>query len=83
MRLVILVVLILLVCSLVGWITFSKQPGQSSINIETDQIRADADRAVASGAQVLKNAGQEIDNRVSDKKEPAPTVENESAPVNR
>jgi len=83
MRLVILIVLILVVCSLIGWITFSKQAGHSSINIETDQIRADADRAVESGSQLLKNAGQEIDNRVSDKKEPAPTVVNESAPVNR
>jgi hypothetical protein len=83
MRLFILIVLILLVCSLIGWITFSKQPGHSSINLETDQIRSDADRAVESGAQLLKNAGQEIDNRVNDKKEPAPTVGNESAPMTR
>jgi hypothetical protein len=83
MRFVLLLVLILVVCSLIGWISFSKGPGHASINIETDQIQTDADRAVESGAQLLKNAGQEIDNRVSNKKEPSPTVVNEPAPVNR
>jgi hypothetical protein len=83
MRLVILLVLILIVCSLIGWVSFSRGPGHSSINIETDQIQSDADRAVESGAQLLKNAGQEIDDRVSNKTEPAPSVENETAPITR
>jgi hypothetical protein len=83
MRLIILLVAILLFCSLIGWITFSKGPGHSSVNIETDQIRADTDRALQSGAEVLRSAGEEIDHRAAQKIEPAPTVENESAPVNR
>ena len=81
MRLVILIIVILVICSLIGWITFSKGPGHSSINIETDQIQSDAERAVQSGAQVLRNAGEQIDSRVSQQKEPAPTVQNDSVPV--
>jgi len=87
MRVIILLIAILLICSLIGWITFSRGPGHASINIETDQIRADTDRAMESGAQMLRKTGEEIDNRaaqkIEPKTEPAPTVQNEPAPVNR
>jgi len=82
MRVLILFVVILLICSLVGWITFSKGPGHASINIETDQIRADTDRAVDSGAQILKNTGEAIDDRAT-QKETAPVITNEPEPVNQ
>jgi len=82
MRAVILIVAILLIFSLIGWITYSRGPGHASINIETDQIRADTDRAMQSGAQMLRKTGDEIENRTQHA-EPAPTVQNEPAPVNR
>ena len=53
MRAIILLAAIVLILALVGWITFSKSPGRSSINIETQQIRQDTDRALESGSRLL------------------------------
>ena len=82
MRALILIVAILLIFSLIGWISYSRGPGHASINLETDKIRTDTDRAVQTGAEVLRKTGEEIENRTQ-KTEPAPPVENEPAPVNR
>jgi hypothetical protein len=77
----ILLIVILVICSLIGWISFSKGPGRSSINIETNQIRTDADSAIQSGAQVLRRAGDEIDSRATRNKEPVSTVQNDGTPA--
>jgi hypothetical protein len=63
MRLGIVLVMIIAVCCLIGWVTFSNVPGRTMINIETDQIRTDTDQALQSGARILRNAGEEIENR--------------------
>ena len=82
MRALILLVALVLIFSLIGWITYSRGPGHASINVETDKIRADTDRAVQSGAEMLKKTGEQIENRTQ-KTEPAPPVQNEPAPVSR
>jgi hypothetical protein len=62
MRALIFLAAIVLILALVGWITFSKSPGRSSINIETQQIRQDTDRALESGSKLLRKASDKIEN---------------------
>jgi regulatory protein YycI of two-component signal transduction system YycFG len=64
MRVLIFVVALILLFSLLGWITFSKSSDRSSVNIETDTIRADTNKAIQSGATILKGAGDKIENEV-------------------
>jgi hypothetical protein len=61
MRALLLLVLIILVLAFAGWISFSKSPGRSSINIETEQIHEDTDRALESGSNLLREAGDAVD----------------------
>ena len=61
MRALIFVVAIVLILALVGWISFSSTPGQSSINLETQKIQQDTDRALESGSELLRKAGDAVD----------------------
>jgi hypothetical protein len=61
MRALILLAAIALVLALVGWISFSKGPDRTSINIESDRIRQDTKRVMESGAQVLHKAGDKVE----------------------
>lgn len=61
MRALIVLFAALIVLALVGWITFSKGPGQSSIHLETDKIKQDTDEMMESGAELLDDAEQAID----------------------
>lgn len=79
MRILIVIVALILISSLLGWITFSKTPNRSSVHIETETIRADTKKAMQSGASLLKKAGSEVDQEVS-KPEAAGTRPVESAP---
>jgi hypothetical protein len=56
MRALILLVIVILALALAGWISFSKSPDRSSINLETQQIQQDTDRALESGSNLLRNA---------------------------
>lgn len=69
MRGIVILALLILVMVLAGWLTFGRNPGQATINIETDKIQRDTETAVEntermidSGARVLsggKTAGEE------------------------
>jgi hypothetical protein len=61
MRALIVLVAALILLALVGWITFSHHPGQSSINLETNKIKHDTREAMESGARILDNAKQNIE----------------------
>jgi cytoskeletal protein RodZ len=61
MRALILLVVVILVLALAGWISFSKSPDRSSINLETQQIQQDTDRALESGSNLLREAGEAVD----------------------
>jgi hypothetical protein len=63
MRALIILVAIVLILSLIGWVTYSKAPGRSSINIETQQIKQDTDRALESGSNLLRKAGDAVDSK--------------------
>ena len=61
MRALIFLVAIVLLLALAGWISFSNTPGRSSINIETQKIEQDTDRALESGSNLLRKAGDAVD----------------------
>jgi hypothetical protein len=62
MRGLILLAVIVLICVLVGWITFTREPGRATINLETQEIRDDTKEVMNSGAELLQKAGDEIDS---------------------
>lgn len=70
MRALILFAVLLLFFVLVGWLTFSNEPGRSSINLETDEIRQDTSEAMHHGSELLQNAEENV----------APEPEYETAP---
>ena len=51
MRALIFLAVIVLVLALVGWISFSKGPDRTSINIESDKIRQDTKQVMEAGAE--------------------------------
>jgi hypothetical protein len=60
MRGIIILVLLILLMVFAGWLTFGRDPGRTTINIETDKIQRDTESAVEntermidSGARVL------------------------------
>lgn len=75
MRALILLVVVILILAVVGWISFSKSQDRSSINLETQQIRQDTDRALESGSNLLREAGDAVDRA----NEPTPIHEPISA----
>jgi hypothetical protein len=82
MRALIVVIALVLIFVLVGWITFSKGPDRSSINIESDRIRADTKDAMESGAKLFHKAGDKIEAEAN--RQPENTQTNrEPAPITR
>ena len=82
MRALILLAAIVLILALVGWITFSKGPGRSSINIESDRIRQDTKEVMESGAKMLHKAGDKVESEAN--RQPSETAKNRDvAPVTR
>lgn len=82
MRVLIVVVALILIGVLVGWITFSKAPDHSSINLETGAIRQNTKQAVESGAQLLHRAGDKLDTEANRPPANAET-KRDTAPITR
>jgi hypothetical protein len=61
MRVLIILVAVVALLALAGWITFSNDPGRSSINLETQEIREDTSEALHKGSNLLKEAEGEVD----------------------
>jgi hypothetical protein len=57
MRALILIAAIVLVLALVGWVTFSRDDGRTSINLETQEIRQDTKQMLETGSEALHRAG--------------------------
>jgi hypothetical protein len=68
MRVLIIFAALVLLFALVGWITFSNEQGQSSINLETEEIRQDTGEMMHQGSELLEDAEQEVS--------PSPTSDN-------
>ena len=71
------------VLALVGWISFSKGPDRTSINIESDKIRQDTKQVMESGAQMLHKAGDEVEAEGGARSESSPRRNPDVAPVTR
>jgi hypothetical protein len=87
MRAVLILIAIVLVLSLVGWISFHRAPDGPSVKIETEHIRQDTKDLVQSGANLLHKAGDEVQQAVPpSENRPAgetdrPANENSTTPV--
>jgi hypothetical protein len=60
MRLLLILAAVVLLLAVVGWISFSSEPGRSSINLETNDIREDTGEIMESGSELLRDAEAEI-----------------------
>jgi hypothetical protein len=65
MRGVLFLVAIVIVLALIGWISFGRDDNRASINLETQEIREDTQKALDSGAALIERAGDKIDSAVS------------------
>jgi hypothetical protein len=83
MRALLFLVLVVVVLALVGWISFSKGPDRTSINIESDKIRQDTKQLMGSGAQVLHKAGDKVEAEADRPPRQAPNNDPYAAPVTR
>lgn len=83
MRALIVLIAVVLLFALIGWISISRGPDRSSINIETNQIRTDTDRVMKSGAELLHKAGDKVEREAAPPQEQAPPVEHEATPGTR
>jgi hypothetical protein len=61
MRAIVFLAFVVLILALIGWVSFSKDAERSSINLETQEIKEDTQKAMESGAQLLEKAGEQID----------------------
>jgi hypothetical protein len=60
MRVLLILVAVLVLLALVGWVTFTNEPGRSSINIETNEIREDTGEVMHKGSELLQDAEQKV-----------------------
>ena len=76
MRALIILAAVVILLALVGWITFHSEPGRSSINLETEEIREDTGEMMRSGSELLRDAEEEItDDRPAEENAAARDVE--------
>ncbi len=74
MRVLIILVAIIVVFALVGWISFNREPGRATVNIETEEIQEDTKDAMKAGANLLHKAGDDVDpDRTAAERAPATT----------
>lgn len=81
MRALIILAAVVLLMALIGWVTFSRGPGESSINLETDQIKSDTQEAMESGAKMLDEAEDAITRPEADEETSEPPAEPASPEV--
>jgi hypothetical protein len=60
MRGLLILIVVIFVLVLVGWITFSRDSGRASINVETNEIREDTGELMQKGSEALQEAEEEI-----------------------
>ena len=55
MRAIIILAVIILLMGLAGWLTLGRDPGRTTINIETDEIKRDTETAVENTEQAIES----------------------------
>ena len=78
MRALILLAAIVLILALVGWLTFNRDDGRASINLETQEIRQDTKELLESGSQALERAAS--DTAEADRADPSERSDRNSTP---
>lgn len=83
--------IIVIACGLIyamGYATVEQNPQSTTIEVNTEQMKTDADKAVEKGKQMLNDAGQsiengaeEVQNKVSGDSEPQTEVKIETQPA--
>ena len=66
MRALIFLAIVVILLALVGWITFGKDGGRASINLETETIRGDTGEMMKSGSELLDDARDEVEPDAAD-----------------
>jgi hypothetical protein len=69
MRTLIILAAIVVVLALVGWVSFGHGPNRSSINIETDEIRRDADEALERTEEAIEAGKREFSDVLRDQED--------------
>ena len=83
MRAVLVLIAIVLILSLVGWISFHRSPDGPSVTIESEKIRHDTKDVVQSVANLLHKAGDEVEEAVPQNDGQNPAAPVETAPAKR
>lgn len=83
MRILLIIVALLVVGSLIGWITFGRDSNHASINLETNAIRQDTSKVMQSGANLLHRAGDKMEDESVHQQQQAQPTPRETAPVIR
>ena len=61
MRAIVVFILLAVVLSFLGWLTFSSDPGRSSVNVETEKIERDLHEL----SESAREAGRELRQSVA------------------
>ena len=62
MRALLGIALLVVLLAIVGWVTFSTEPGRASVTVETDKIQQDVDQV----SDAVRAAGDEIRDEAAD-----------------
>jgi hypothetical protein len=60
-RAILFLALIVLVLALIGWITFNRDAERPGVNLETQKMKDDTQKALDTGAELLKKAERSLD----------------------
>jgi len=62
MRAILFLVFVVVVLALIGWISFGRDNGRASINLEVQEIKDDTQKAIDSGSALMRKAGDKVEN---------------------
>jgi hypothetical protein len=63
MRAILILAVIALLMGLAGWMTINSDPGRTSINIETDKIERDTEKAVDNAQNLIETGARAISDK--------------------
>jgi hypothetical protein len=78
MRAILILAVIALLMGLAGWMTINRDPGRTSINIETDKIERDTEKAVDNAEDLIESGARAISDK--DELDERPVVTEPAAP---
>lgn len=62
MRNLLVIAVVILVLIMAGWLKYSSQEGNPTIQIDTDEVRRDTEEIVDRGKQVVDDVRREVDS---------------------